>query len=91
MWFKNLQVFQLPEAIAYEPEALAASLADHAFVPCSKASAQSIGFYPPIGNEDGSLVNAGNGMMLLSLKIQARADPFITSPFSFIRSRKAGR
>ena len=75
MWFKNLQVFHLPEPIAYEPEQLAALLQDHQFVPCSKASAQSTGFFSPMGTEDGSLVHAASGMILLCLKTQEKVIP----------------
>lgn len=75
MWFKNLQIFSLDEPFTDDIAQLSEQLAEQAFKPCPKSSLQSIGYFPPMGEEEGELAFAANGYILLCLKIQDKIIP----------------
>ncbi len=76
MWFKNLQIFQIAEPIAYDGEALAVQLENDRHKPCGKLAPMSIGWVAPIETSpDSPLVHATNGFMLLALNIEEKVIP----------------
>jgi recombination associated protein RdgC len=54
---------------------LAERLAQRAFEPCARSQALSLGWVPPLGGEDGELVHAAAGCMLLKLKREEKLLP----------------
>ena len=77
MWFKQAQLFQLNESIAYQPEAIAEKLQQLAFTPCLPSFPLSVGWAPPCesDNEEAPLVHAGNGFILLCLQVEEKILP----------------
>ncbi len=75
MWFKNIQLFQLEEAMpsAAELEALLSSLP---FQPCASLLPNSLGFVAPIGEEeDAPLVHAYGPYLLFCVKVEEKILP----------------
>jgi recombination associated protein RdgC len=72
MFFKNLQVYRLPN-FALSAEQLAAALAPHEFVPASSNELLRQGWASPRGN--GQLVHTVNRQMLLQLKSEKKLLP----------------
>lgn len=76
MWFKNIQIFHLDEAIPYEPEAFSEALSALTFQPCGKVTPQTQGFAAPVGGgEEAPLVYGSNGFMIFCLKIEEKILP----------------
>ena len=76
MWFKNIQLFQFNNAIAYQPDRLEKDCEQAQFTPCSALKPLSAGFVSPITqDESGPLVFASQGFMLLCIKIQEKLLP----------------
>lgn len=75
MWFKQLQIFQLSEAIAYAPEALAEKLAPMAFTPCLPSFPLSVGWTSPFDDENAPLVHAANGFIMLCMQVEEKILP----------------
>jgi len=76
MLFKQIQLFQLTDALSYTPDELAEKLAPLAFTSCLPSFASSIGWVSPFIDEDmGPLVHALNGYMLLCLQIEEKILP----------------
>ena len=73
MWFKNLQIYRLPAPWAVTPEQLEASLAKHAFTPCTSLELQSQGWVSP--RDDGMLVHSVNRQMLILLGTEKKLLP----------------
>ena len=68
MWFKQIQLLQL-DRIDYSSESLNTQLEPFAFRPCLPTMLSSIGWVPPI-EEDESLVFAMNGYIMFCLQIE---------------------
>lgn len=75
MWFKNLKLFQFSEPFKETAEILETRLADSAFSPCSAMSAMSMGWVPPLDQDEAPLVHCANGFMMICLKIQEKILP----------------
>jgi recombination associated protein RdgC len=75
MWFKNIQLFQFMEPFEFSAEELAEQLRHQTFQPCRGIDAVSMGWVPPMGEEDSPLVHAANGFMMLCLKIEEKIIP----------------
>jgi recombination associated protein RdgC len=75
MWFKNIRLYQLNTPIKYQPEALADELSELAFTPCLPSFAESLGWVAPTGVEEGQLVHAANGYMMICLQIEEKILP----------------
>ena len=77
MWFKNLQVHATPKVkqAAATVDSLEACLAEQPFSPCSKVTAISMGWVPPIGEEGAPFVYASQGYLLFCLKIEEKILP----------------
>jgi recombination associated protein RdgC len=73
MWFKNLQIFRLPENWPMTAEELNSLLAAQGFVPCTSAELNSIGWVPPL--DDGELVHSVGRQMLLTLRTEKKLLP----------------
>ncbi len=56
MWFKEVQVFQLADDVAYTPEILAEQLQTFAFNPCLPSFPASHGWAAPIDKDNAPLV-----------------------------------
>lgn len=75
MWFKQIQLFQLSDPIAFNPEELAAKLEPLAFTSCLPSFPSSMGWISPIDEEDAPLVQAANGFMMICLQIEEKILP----------------
>jgi len=75
MWFKNIRAYRLTSPFTLTPEQLAEQLAQRAFTPCAKSQALALGWVPPLGAEDGELVHAAAGRMLVKLKREEKLLP----------------
>jgi len=74
MWFKNLQVYRLPQNWDMTADRLADALASQAFVPASSNELLRQGWKAPRGTST-PLVHAVNGQFLLTLATQKKILP----------------
>ena len=75
MWFKNLRAYRLTNPFDLSPEQLGEQLEAHAFQPCAKSQALSLGWVPPVGGESTELVHAAAGRLLVKLKREEKLLP----------------
>ena len=75
MWFKNIRAYRLTSPFTLSPEQLGEQLAQRGFEPCAKSQALSLGWTPPLGVEDGELVHAAAGRLLVKLKREEKLLP----------------
>jgi len=75
MWFKNIRAYRLTSPFALTPEQLGEQLSQRLFQPCAKSQALSLGWVPPLGGEEGELVHAAAGRMLVKLKREEKLLP----------------
>lgn len=76
MWFKQAQFFQLSAPIAYDADKLAAQLEPLAFTPCLPSMPSTLGWVCPVdGVENGALVHAANGYMMICLQMEEKILP----------------
>lgn len=75
MWFRNLRAYRLTQSFSLGQEQLEAQLAVGAFTPCAPSQPLSLGWASPLGTEDGPLVHAGAGRLLLRLRREERLLP----------------
>lgn len=76
MWFKQLQLFQLDRSInAVSVNTLAEKLESLSFSPCLPSMPESIGWVPPIDDEDEPLTRSINGFAMLCLQIEEKILP----------------
>ncbi len=73
MWFKNLKVFRLARSWSLSVDTLESALEKHAFRPGSSLEMQRLGWVPPV--ENGGLVHALSGQLLLSLRVEKKLLP----------------
>jgi recombination associated protein RdgC len=73
MWFKNLQLFRVPENWDLTADGLAAQLKHHSFQPAGSFALESRGWIPPRG--DGQLVYALNRQWLIALGVEHKLLP----------------
>ena len=75
MWFKNLRAYRLTSPFELSPEQLGEQLQQHAFEPCAKSQALSLGWVSPMGDSASELVHAAAGRFLLKLKREEKLLP----------------
>ena len=56
MWFKSMQIFQLEKNAKFDPNLLEDELKQLMFSPCAKSLPMSMGWTPPLGDEEAPLV-----------------------------------
>jgi recombination associated protein RdgC len=75
MWFKQIQIFQLSDPIAYEPEKIADLLLPLAFTSCLPSMHSSAGWVAPVDVENAALVHGMNGNIMLCLQFEEKILP----------------
>jgi recombination associated protein RdgC len=75
MWFKQIQLFQLSEKMAYTPEIILDKLEAMAFTPCLPSFPMSVGWVSPLGDEHTPLVHAANGFIMLCMQVEEKILP----------------
>lgn len=75
MWFKQIQLFQLTDAIAYNPEKIAENMQAMAFTPCLASFPVSVGWVSPFDDENAPLVHPGNGNIMLCMQVEEKILP----------------
>lgn len=75
MWFRNIQLYRLPESFELDADALNAALAEKAFKPCGGLDTHSLGWAPPLGKHGEQLVHSANGRLMLCLRREDRLLP----------------
>ena len=73
MWFRNLQIYRLPENWGLTAEALAEKLAAHPFQPCGSQDMASRGWTSP--TRDDRFVMAVGGQFLIALAVEQKLLP----------------
>lgn len=73
MWFKNLQIYRLPQGWKPEPEALETQLGRNRFNPCGPMDPQTKGWLPP--TDAPALAHAQGPFLLLSLAVEHKLLP----------------
>ena len=75
MWFKNIRAYRLTSPFTFTAEQLGEKLSERGFEPCAKSQALSLGWMPPLGGEEGELVHAAAGRLLVKLKREEKLLP----------------
>lgn len=75
MWFKQAQLFQLPDSERFLPESILEKLPLLAFTSCLPSMYSSMGWTTPIEEEGASLIRAMNGYIMLCLQIEEKILP----------------
>lgn len=73
MWFRNLQIFRLPQNIDLDIETLDAALSAAALHPCGPLEAECLGWVAP--SASGALVHSVNHQWLIALGVEQRLLP----------------
>lgn len=73
MWFKNLQLYRVPENWGLTADDLAGQLKQHSFQPAGRFALESRGWIPPRG--DDQLVYALNRQWLIALGVEQKLLP----------------
>ena len=75
MWFRNLQIYQLPDLFELSAEELHEALQPQIFSPCSGLDTHRIGWTTPLGKFSDQLVHATNGRLMLCMRREDRLLP----------------
>lgn len=75
MWFKQIQLFQLPDSIRFAPDEVTAQLEPFCFTPCLPSFPSSFGWVSPFDDENSPLVHSLNGYIMLCLQIEEKILP----------------
>jgi recombination associated protein RdgC len=75
MWFKNIRAYRLTSPFTQTAEQLGEQLSERSFVPCAKSQALSLGWVPVLGTEEGELVHAAAGRLLVKMKREEKLLP----------------
>src|SRR4051812_26382186 len=75
MWFKQIQLFQLPNLIDCNLETLLQNLEPLRFRACPSSLPSAYGWVSPVDEDDAPLVRSINGNMMLCLKIEEKILP----------------
>ena len=75
MWFRNLRAYRLTQPFSLSAEQLEEQLAGKTFRACAPSQPLSLGWSSPLGVEDGPLVHAAGGRLLLRLRREERLLP----------------
>lgn len=73
--FKNLIIYRIADGWSTSAAEVAEALAKEPFLPCAPTQPLSVGWAPPRGIENGTLVEAVDGQWLLKLKREQRLLP----------------
>lgn len=75
-WFKQTRLFKLPETMpCCSISALEVQLSSFAFKPCPPGLLASVGWTSPLDEDNGPLVYASNGCLLICLQIEEKLLP----------------
>ncbi len=75
MWFKQVQLFQLTDALRLSTEQLIEKLTPLAFTSCLPSMPLSMGWVSPVDEDGAPLARAGNGCIMLCLQIEEKILP----------------
>ncbi|HGE2118751.1 TPA: recombination-associated protein RdgC, partial [Pseudomonas aeruginosa] len=64
MWFRNLLIYRLTQALDITASDLESALASKPARPCASHELTSYGFAPPVGKGDAPLAREANGFWL---------------------------
>lgn len=75
MWFKQVQIFQLPKSKIFSAEEVSRNLDDLAFTSCLPSMPESAGWVPPVEDEGAPLVRTINNNVALCLQVEEKILP----------------
>jgi recombination associated protein RdgC len=75
MWFRNLQIFRLTEALSLDPETLHERMEPQAFRTCGPLEAETLGWDRPLGREGDRLAHGAGGCVLVCARQEERVLP----------------
>jgi recombination associated protein RdgC len=74
MWFKQLQLFQLPEK-KFSLDEITEKLEQLAFIPCLPSLPYSTGWVSPVDEENAPMIRNVNGYMMVCIQIEEKILP----------------
>lgn len=77
MFFKQARLFQLTDSSCHSPDDLAEKLESLAFRECPPSMPQSLGWVPPIDEDDAPLIQMVNGYIMICLQIEEKILPAV--------------
>ncbi len=75
MWFKQMQIFQLAKSVKRDADLLSQELSQLMFQPCAKSLPISMGWIPPLGDEEAPLVHASGDHLIFCMQIEEKLLP----------------
>lgn len=75
MWFRQFQIFKIIDPIQSQANAFAKQLEQFAFVPCAPSMMMSMGFVPPIDEDEEPLARGINQCIMFTLQIEEKILP----------------
>jgi len=75
MWFKNLHIFRFLQPFTLSANALHEQLTEATFQPCGKMDMGSMGWVPPLGRENDSLVHSTNNCIIFTARKEEKILP----------------
>ncbi len=75
MWFRNLSLYRLTEAVETDLERFEQQLDGHRFHPCGGLDTHSSGWAAPLGRHGQTLLHPANGRLMLCMRREERILP----------------
>ncbi len=75
MWFKNLHLFRFLHPVTLSADELNEQLTKSAWKPCGKMDMETMGWVPPLGRENESLVHAVNNCIIFTARKEEKILP----------------
>lgn len=75
MWFKQIQLFELPERFKHQASDIHQRLEPFAFQSCLPSMPSSMGWVSPLGEADAPLTRGLNGCFMITLQIEEKILP----------------
>jgi recombination associated protein RdgC len=75
MWFKNLHIFRFLKPFTLSAEELHEQLSKTVFQPCGKMDMASMGWVPPLGRDNQSLIHSAKNCMIFSARKEEKILP----------------
>lgn len=75
MWFKNMHIFQVEAEEKYDPQQFESELKQLVFQTCPKSLPSSVGWVPPIGDEEAPLVHIDREHVMFCMQVEEKILP----------------
>ncbi|MCK5663348.1 MAG: recombination-associated protein RdgC, partial [Thiotrichaceae bacterium] len=75
MWFKNIHIYRFLHPFTLTADTLHEELSQAAFQPCGKMDMESMGWVPPLGRDNESLVHTANNCIIFTSRKEEKILP----------------